>query len=115
MVGRDVLHLIGALALLVYGVGSLFLPRRIAPFIAQTLDSPRGVAEFRILNGGFMTGLSIAALLANQPVGYALLGIAWLGAAASRLLSMVLDRPALNASFIGYLISEVVLGMFLLA
>src|SRR5215468_4998595 len=115
MTARDVLHLVGALALLIYGIASLLAPHRIALFIAQILDSSRGVAEFRILNGGFMIGLSLAALLANQPVGYAVLGIGWLGAAASRLIAMVVDRPPLNASFFAYLVAEVVLGMFLLA
>jgi len=37
--------------------------------------------------------------------------VAWLGAAAARLVSLVVDKPRTDASFCAYLAAEVVFGV----
>ncbi len=111
---QDVLNIIGTLSLLGYAIGSLFLPHIVAKLIAQDLNSPRGIAEFRIVNGGYFAGLSIFALIANQPLLYTALGIGWLGAGAARVLSIALDRPKLEPIYLGLLAFEIVMGIFLI-
>lgn len=110
----NVLHILGALALLGYGLGSLLLPRVVAPLIAHDFTTPRGWAEFRIVNGGYFIGLSVFALLVNQPAVYQALGIGWLAAAGARLFALLVDRPQLEPVYLGLLISEIVLGIFLI-
>jgi len=111
---QDILHIIGTLSLLGYAIGSLFLPHVVAKLIAQNLDSPRGIAEFRIVNGGYFAGLSIFALVVNQPLVYAALGIGWLGAAAVRVLALALDRPRLEPLYFALLTFEIVMGIILI-
>jgi hypothetical protein len=112
---NQLLHLIGTLALLGYAIASLFWPHRVAKLIEQTISTPRGVAEFRIANGGFFAGMSLFALFTNQAPVYTALGLGWLGAAMARTLSFVLDRPKLDASYMGFFVMEVALGLCLVA
>lgn len=108
-----ILNIIGALSLLGYGIGSLFLPHLMARVIAQTLDTPRGVAEFRIVNGGYFTGLAAFALIVNQPLLYAALGVGWFGAAAGRLYAWLVDRPRFDSLYAGLLLFELAMGVLL--
>ena len=109
----NILHLIGTIALLAYGLTSIVAPKHIAPFIAHEIPTPRGVAEFRIL-GGFFSALSAFALYAQNPQVFMALGVAWLGAAAMRLVALLLDRPKFDAAYISFFVSEILLGIFLI-
>jgi hypothetical protein len=115
MMFTDLLHVIGAISLLGYGIGSLLMPHPIARLIAQQLTTPRGIAEFRIVNGGYFIGLSAFALLVNQPLVYAALGVGWLAAAGARVLALLLDRPKLEPIYLGLFMFEVAMGLFLIA
>jgi hypothetical protein len=108
-----ILDVIGTMILLVYGVITLFFPRWVAPFIAQTLDSPRGVAEFRVIHGGFV-GMAIFALVVNQPLVYSVVGIGWVSAAVARLVAIPLDRPPLNATYIVSFFFELAFGLMMI-
>ena len=110
----NILDVIGTLALLVYAVGSLLFPRFAAPFIAQTLDTPRGVAEFRVVHGGGFLAMSVYALAANDPRVYMVLGLGWLGAAAARVLAIPFDKPPLDVRYVGSLVFEVALGVMMI-
>jgi hypothetical protein len=109
-----IFDLIGTLALLIYGVLALLFPQRFAPYIAQTLDTPRGVAEFRVAHGGGFIGMTIFALIVNDPLVYSLLGMGLLGAAAARLLAIPLDRPPLNATYIISIVGEAGIGLLMI-
>ncbi len=110
----EILNIIGAISLLGYGIGSLLMPHRMAKLIAQELNTSRGVAEFRVVNGGYFIGLAGFALLVNQPLVYAALGIGWLGAAVGRIISFILDRPPLEPIYIALLLFEIAMGIMLL-
>jgi uncharacterized protein DUF4345 len=111
---QDVLNIIGALSLLGYGIGSLLLPHPVAKLIAQVLTTPRGIAEFRIVNGGYFIGLAGFALIANQPLVYTALGIGWLGAASARVFAYLVDRPPFEPIYVGLLIFEIAAGVMLM-
>lgn len=100
---QAVLHLLGTLGLLGYGIGSLLLPHPMAKFIAQVLNTPRGIAEFRVVNGGYFIGLA----------GFAL-GVGWLGAAGARVFAYLVDQPPLEPIYGGLLIFEVAMGLMLI-
>ena len=111
---RNLLNIIGDLVLRVYAFGSLVRPVFVGKVLSITLQAKRGIAEFRILSGGSLLGLSVAVLLINQPLGYHLLGVAWIGAGTTRVLSYFVDRPPLNATYIVSFIGEITLGIMML-
>jgi hypothetical protein len=108
-----IFDLIGTLVLLLYGVLATFFPRWSAPYLAITLDTPRGVAEFRVIHGGFIA-MAIFLLVVNHPLVYMVIGVGWLGAAAARLLAILLDRPALNATYIISIVFEAAFGLMMI-
>ena len=112
MAYTTILDLIGTIFLLFYGIVTVLFPKWVAPFIAQTLETPRGVAEFRVIHGGFVT-MAIYALVLNQPVGYTMVALGWFGAAGARLLAMILDRPALNATYLISFVFELLFGIMM--
>ncbi len=54
-------------------------------------DSTMGMSEVRASAGALFVGMGIGALLIGTPDAYAMLGFCWMGAAAGRLTSLVLD------------------------
>jgi hypothetical protein len=112
MTTSDVLHWIGAVALLLYGLASALKPRWIAGLLETGFSSGRGVSEFRIAHGGIVGPLF--ALYVNHPLVFQLLGYAWLCAALVRILSYLPDRPKLTIDYVLFLLAEIVLGIFLI-
>ncbi len=110
----DVLHLIGATSLLAYGLASMIRPRWVASLLEHGLFSGRGVSEFRVAHGGGMIGLSLIAIYSNNPLVYQLVGWGWIGTAVVRLLAYLPDRPKITADYLVFLMTEIVLGVFLL-
>ncbi|SLN71821.1 DUF4345 family protein [Roseisalinus antarcticus] len=53
--------------------------------------SPMGFGEVRAASGALFVGLGAGALLLDTPLGFAMIGFAWGGAAIGRLTSLVLD------------------------
>lgn len=62
--------------------------------------------------GGFFIALGAALLVFNSPQMYLMLGIAYLGAAAVRLVSMFLNKSLVQSNYIS-LATEVILGVIL--
>jgi hypothetical protein len=109
----DILHWIGLGILLFYGIGSLIKPKFVAAALEHGLDSGRGISEFRVLHGGFFLGVTIFALALNHPMVYQALGFGMIGAALSRLLAYLPDKPSRMISLVSFL-GEFVVGIFLL-
>jgi len=113
MMIRDMFHWVGVGALVVYAIVSAVRPKFVAQILEHRLNSGRGTSEFRILHGGFYLGISLFAVYINNSLTYQALGWAWIGAAVSRLLAYVPDRPTRNISLLSFL-AEFVLGILLL-
>lgn len=102
-------------ALMLSGLAGVLTPRRVASALDLSATSDRGVAETRAGLGGTYAALGGWALLSRDPAAHAAVGVTWLGAAAVRLGSLVLDRPRTDWAFWGYLMAEVGFGATALA
>lgn len=68
------------------------------------------MAETRAGLGGTYAALGGWALVSRNPAAHAAVGVTWLGAAAVRLASLVVDCPRTDWTFWGYLAAEIGLG-----
>jgi hypothetical protein len=73
-----------------------------------------GLSEIRATYGGIFLGLGVACLLFQQPEVFFAVGLAWLTAAASRTVSICLDR-AFSAKNAGGTVIEAGIGLLLVA
>jgi hypothetical protein len=108
-----VLHWIGTASLLIYGIASAIKPQWIARFLAHDLPSGRAISEFRVAHGS-LVGLSLFALVMNDPLVFQLLGCGCLGAAAVRVLAYLLDRPRVTVDYLAFFVTEIGVGIVLL-
>ncbi len=114
MIVLDILKILASLSLMAFGLLSLAQPKLAASLIhTQTLDA-RGVAEMRVNMGGFFVGLGLVPVLLNDPDAYLVAGGAYLAAAGARLMAYVLDKPVLNAEYVGVFAFELLMGVILI-
>jgi hypothetical protein len=106
---------VSSAALMLSGMAGVFTPRSVASALELDPLSDRGVAETRAGLGGTYAALGGWALLSREPAAQAAVGVTWLGAAAVRLASLVVDRPRTDWTYWGYLAAEVGLGATALA
>lgn len=111
---NDLLHWVGALSLLLYGLASATKPHWVAGILENDLDSGRGISEFRVAHGGGMIALSLFAFYANDQMVFQLLGWGWMTAAIVRIVSYLPDRPRITTDYLVFLAAEILLGIFLL-
>lgn len=106
---------VGSAALMLSGISGVLMPTRVASALDLSHVSGRGVAETRAGLGGTYAALGGWALLSRDPAAQAAVGVTWLGAAAVRTASLVVDRPRTDWTFWGYLVAEVGFGATALA
>jgi hypothetical protein len=106
---------VSSAALMMSGVSGVVTPKRVASALDLAAVSDRGVAETRAGLGGTYAALGGWALLSRDPAAQAAVGVTWLGAAAVRLASLVVDRPRTDWAFWAYLAAEVGFGTAALA
>lgn len=95
-----------AIALLTVGLGAFgFLaPRYTADVLdLKTTQSSMGLSELRASAGGLFIALGATCLWLNSDWAYAMLGVAYAGAAAGRLLSIILDKPPMPKALVWFL------------
>jgi hypothetical protein len=98
------LHNLGATATLALGLLGLVAPRRAAALLGLVPEGLLGLSELRATYGGLFAALGAFTLLAQDQVAFALLGAAWLGAAAARLGSAWLDRSRETRNYAGAIV-----------
>ncbi|MGH7785489.1 MAG: DUF4345 family protein [Candidatus Binatia bacterium] len=108
------LNNVGAAITAGLGVMGLLRPSAAAAFTSMQPQGLTGVSEVRATYGGFFLVLGTYALYAQAPTAFLIVGLAWLGAAAGRLLSVVIDR-SYAATNLGGVVFETVIGALLLA
>lgn len=106
---------VSSAALMLSGISGVLAPRRVASALDLCATSDRGVSETRAGLGGTYAALGGWALVSRDPAAHAAVGVTWLGAAAVRLASLVVDRPATDWTFWGYLAAEIGFGATALA
>ena len=88
----DLLNLILSCATVGLGCSGWLLPGR----TMQKLDlrdggSTMGLSEIRAASGALFVAAGLGAVLIEEPVAYAMLGVVWLGGAIGRATSLGLD------------------------
>jgi len=90
----DIVNLIAALLTIGFGLFGFVAPR----YTAAALDlapttSTMGLSEMRASVGGLFVVAGGAAIWLDEPLAYAMIGFAFVGAAFGRALSLIFDRP----------------------
>jgi hypothetical protein len=93
----DTLNLIATLLTIGFGLFGFLAPR----YTAAALDlaptnTTMGLSEMRASVGGLFVVAGLAALWLDQPLAYAMIGFAFVGAALGRVLSLIFDKPPLG-------------------
>ena len=112
----DILNIIAALLTIGFGAFGFLAPK----FTAGALDlapdgSNMGYSEMRASVGGLFVVMALACLVMGAPMAYAMMGFAYVGAAAGRALSLVLDKPPFAKAFVYFLIEAVLAAWLVLA
>lgn len=105
---------LGALITLGLGAMGLLLPGRAARFTSISPQGSMGLSEIRATYGGLFLALGGVALWAQDRLLFAMLGTAWVGAAAGRLVSYWWDRNR-QLRNVGGVLFELGIGYLLLA
>jgi len=107
-----ILQIVAAVATIGTGLVSLGWPRSVIGFTGLAPQGGRGITEIRAVLGGFFIALGIAPLILGSPSTFAMLGLAYLGVAAVRLVSIFIDRSSVSSNWISLAV-EVVFGAIL--
>jgi hypothetical protein len=110
----QLLQIAAAIATIVTGLISLLRPRSVTSFTGLHPTGPRGISEIRAILGGLFIALGLAPLLLNDPVAYQMLGIANVGIAIARAISMFVLDNAVTPSNSTSLVFEMAFGVILL-
>jgi uncharacterized membrane protein HdeD (DUF308 family) len=105
---------VACVALILFGLYALARPYEAAQIAHLKPDDATATAEVRISFGGLSLMMGAAPLLLNDPAAYQVVGIVFLGAFVTRLLTLVLDHPQTERPFIISGLFELVLGLILL-
>ncbi|MGZ2258045.1 DUF4345 family protein [Roseobacter sp. A03A-229] len=90
----EFLNISASLLTIGFGLFGFLAPR----YTAGALDlaptaSTMGLSEMRASVGGLFVVAGLAALWLDQPLAYAMIGFAFVGAALGRLVSLIFDNP----------------------
>jgi len=109
-------NIIACLLTICFGLFGFLAPRYTAQALdLQTTTSTMGLSEMRASVGGLFVVAGLAALWLNQPLGFAMIGFAFAGAALGRALSVVFDKPPLKKVLIFAGIEAALAAWFLIA
>ena len=101
---------VSSAALMLSGAAGVVMPKRFSAALDLTPTSTRGLAETRAGLGGTYAALGGWALVSRAPAAQTAVGVTWLGAAAVRLATLVVDQPPTDLTFWGSLAAELILG-----
>jgi len=107
------IQIIIAVLTILLGAFVIIRPTAVYNFTGLSVNGVRGITEIRVIFGGLFVALGAAPLILNSPAAYKMLGIAYIGIAATRIGSMVSD-PCFERSNLISLLSEIIPGVILL-
>jgi len=108
----QILQIIAAVGTILTGLYSLLRPATLTGFTGLSPVGGRGITEIRAVLGGFFIALGAAPLFLNSPVAYLMLGIAYLGVALVRGISMLVDKSVVRSNIISLAV-EIIFGVIL--
>lgn len=106
-----ILKLIAALATALTGLLVFIKPSAAYEFTGLSVSGVRGVSEMRAIFGGLLLALGLAPLFLGA-TAYQMLGIGYLGIAATRAFSILFDKSYAASNIIS-LVIEIVFGVIL--
>lgn len=90
----DLITLLATLLTIAFGLFGFLAPRYTASALdLEPTQSTMGLSEMRASVGGLFVIAGLAALWLDEPLAYAMIGFAFLGAALGRAVSLVFDKP----------------------
>mmetsp|Transcript_27437 Transcript_27437/g.50572 ORF Transcript_27437/g.50572 Transcript_27437/m.50572 type:complete len:117 (-) Transcript_27437:1654-2004(-) len=90
----DIINIIACLLTIGFGLFGFVAPRYTAAALdLEPTTSTMGLSEMRASVGGLFVVAGIAALWLNEPLAFAMIGFAFVGAALGRVLSLIFDAP----------------------
>jgi hypothetical protein len=101
---------VSSAALMLSGLAGVLAPTKVASALDLPAASGRAVAETRAGLGGTYAALGGWALLSRHPAAHAAVGVTWMGAAAARIASLLIDDPRTDGAFWAYLAAELGFG-----
>jgi len=107
----EILKIIAAVLTISTGALSLFSPKSVPGFTGLQPVGGRGISEIRSILGGLFIALGIVPLVLSGNT-YAMLGWAYLGIGAVRLVSIFVDKASERSNWIS-LVVEIVFGVIL--
>jgi hypothetical protein len=109
----QILKIMCAVLTVFVGVVSVIKPTSVYEFTGLQATGPRGITEIRSILGAVFIGLGLAPfLLGLSPAAFRAGGITYLAVALVRLVSIFIDKSAMQSNWIS-LVSEIVLGVIL--
>lgn len=104
-----------AAATLVFGIFCFIAPRQVAKLVGWTIEDLKGLIEIRAVYGGFLVGMSAAALLLDTQEAFIVLGGGWLSAGVARFLSLALAKEPIKLNYTSIaMVFEIVMGVLLI-
>ena len=110
----DIINIILAALTAVFGAFGFIAPRWTASVLdLEPIRTNMGLSEIRASTGGLFVALGLGAILIGTPMAYGMMGIAYVGAASGRVLSIFVDSPprskallyfAIEAAFAAWLV-----------
>jgi len=93
----EILNIVGAVLTIGFGLFGFVAPRYTAAALdLEPTHSTMGLSEMRASVGGLFVVAGLAAIWLSEPLAYAMIGFAFLGAALGRVLSLICDAPPRN-------------------
>ncbi len=105
------LQYFAAFATVITGLFALVKPAATYGFIGLKAEGVRGISEIRSIFGGLFIALGLTPFFIGAPA-YLVLGIAYLGIAVARAVSIVFDKSYASSNLIS-LVVEIVFGLIL--
>ena len=109
----DYAHIAGAIVTAALGLMGLVRPSAAAAFTSMSPVGKIGVSEIRATYGGFFLFLGVFALIVREPLAFQVLGWAWVGPAAGRAVSVVVDASREAKNFGGIVFEGIIGGLLL--
>jgi hypothetical protein len=94
------------------GALALFAPRATINFTGLEPNGGRGLSEIRAVLGGLFIALGLAPIIIYDNDAFATLGAGYLGIAVVRLVSIFVDKSAVQSNWISLAV-EIVFGIVL--
>ncbi|WP_293447026.1 DUF4345 family protein [Planktotalea sp.] len=89
----DILNILVALMTIAFGAFGFLAPRFTASALDLKIgDTNMGLSEMRASVGGLFVAIGLFAIWTGLPMAYAMIGVAYAGAATGRLISIVIDK-----------------------